>query len=165
MLSHSLPFSSLLPPSLPCLSPSHVFLPPMSFSLPLLCFLLSFQAHTGYTVRVKKTFTCPFRLTDRPFPLYFLSQLRPHPFNIRLISACVLSPFVRKNGHFGARFSARVNCYSVGRTARELDTKRRILFFHAKGYRAPTITMRADDETTVQEVLGRWSRHQRQDAR
>jgi hypothetical protein len=28
-------------------------------------------------------------------------------------------------------------------------TKRRILFFHAKGYRAPTITMRADDETTV----------------
>ena len=116
------------------------------------------------TVRVKKNFTCPFRLTDRSFPLYFLSQERPHPFNIRLISACVLSPFVRKNGRFGARFSARVNCLSVDRTARELDTKRRILFFHAKGYRAPTITMRADDETTVQEVLGRRSRHQR-DAR
>ena len=37
------------------------------------------------TVRVKKNFTCPFRLTDRMFPLYFLSQERPHPFNIRLI--------------------------------------------------------------------------------
>ena len=48
---------------------------------------------------------------DRPFPLYFLSQLRPHPFNIRLILACVLSPFVRKNGRFAARFSARVNCF------------------------------------------------------
>ena len=98
------------------------------------------------TVRVKKTFPCPFRLTDRPFPLYFLSQLRPHSFNIRLISACILSPFVRKNSRFAGRFSALVNCYSEGRTARELEmvyneyTKRRILFFHAKGYRAPTIT-------------------------
>ena len=79
-----------------------------------------------------------------------------------LISACVLSPFVRKNGHFGARFSARVNCC---RTARGLDTKRLMLFIHTNGYRAPTITMRADDKITVQEVLGRWSRHQRQDAR
>ena len=55
------------------------------------------------TVRVTKHFTCPFCLTGRPFPLYFLSQLCPHPFNFRLISACVLSPFVRKNGRFAAR--------------------------------------------------------------
>ena len=116
-----------------------------------------------YSTR-QKNFTCSFRLTDRLFPLCFLSLERPHPFNIRLMLACVLSPFVRKNGRFEARFSARVNCLSVGRTARELDTKRRILFFHAKGYCSPTITMHADDEITVQEVLGRWSRHQR-DAR
>ena len=63
-----------------------------------------------------------------------------------------MSPFVRKNGRFAARFSTHVNCYSEGRTARELEmvyneyTKRRILFFHAKGYRAPTITKWQDDE-------------------
>ena len=85
---------------------------------------------------------------DRSFPLYFLSQLRPHPFNMRFISACVLSPFVRKNG----RFSARVNCYSEGRTVKELEmvyneyTKRQILFFHAKGFRVPTITKWLGDE-------------------
>ena len=110
----------------------------------------------------QKNFTCPFRLTDRPFPLYFLSQLCPHPFNIRLISACVLSPFVCKNSRFGARFSTRVNCYSVGRTARELEmvyneyTKHQILFFHAKGYRAPTITKWLGDEGIVvsKQVVG-----------
>ena len=48
-----------------------------------------------------------------------------------------------------------MNCYSEGRTARELEmvyndyTKRRILFFHAKGYRAPTITKRLSNEGIV----------------
>ena len=51
-----------------------------------------------------------------------------------------------------ARFSARVNCYSEGRTARELEmvsngyTKRRHLFFHAKDYRVTMITKRLGDE-------------------
>ena len=112
----------------------------------------------SYSTRQKKLYwSVPFN--GPPVSVVLPFSRTPHPFNIRLISACVLNPFVRKNGHFGARFNARVNRLSVGRTARELDTKRRILFFHAKGYRAPTITMRADDETTVQEVLGRWSRH------
>ena len=53
-----------------------------------------------------------------------------------------------------------MNCYSVGKTARELEvvynehTKRRILFFHAKVYRAPTITKWLGDEGIVVNKQG-----------
>ena len=59
-----------------------------------------------YSTRQKKlSLSVPFNGPVISVVLPFsITAAYAHPFNIRLILACVLSPFVRKNGRFAARF-------------------------------------------------------------
>ena len=139
------------------------------------------------TVRVKKNFPYPFRLTGGPFKKQgnerTLNGNRKedermengwHPFRCTMtypfFRACTvyLNGFLAKS-HVRA-YSKSVTSWRCSYTAalpltvhpKDLLQRSTVLLPWLVSFFTPKATAHlADDETTVQELLGRWSRHQR----